>query len=120
MVTAEGPPEGGPPKVGQPPKSPTETTLLDRLAEHDPIPLYGSPEYEQADRDTQIVSMWRAAECWRRQFTPEAVHAALVDEDRAFAKRIRRMSHDLAGGGGYEGPWWRGRRTAHARAKAGW
>jgi len=85
---------------------------------HDPIPTYGTDEYHAlpADDPRRHLAIWRAAEAWRQQFTPEAVHARLVAEDREVVRRLRQMSHDLADGE-WSGPWWDHLQVTRRRAR---
>ena len=69
-----------------------------------PVPLYGSPEWHALPNSDprKSAAVWRAAECWRTYWEPDAVAARLADEleflDHEVIRRIRATSYEVASG----------------------
>jgi hypothetical protein len=66
------------------------------------IPIYGSDEWEAlgSTDPRKFASVVRAAECWRRDGEPEAIHQHIADHidhnNRFTAWRLRAASHDVS------------------------
>lgn len=88
--------------------TPLARRLLGRVPAGQPIPAYGSPDWDALpDQDPRrAASIIRAAEAWRDHLSPERVaedlRRQLADEDQAVRRRIRETSWDVAAAADWE------------------